>query len=212
MNEPTEFKYPLDEYGEPYFAGSHVDAITGMQDIKDRLDKAELDINNNSSTNNTDIQKINRRLDTAEENIKTNSEKQINLENALEGYIGVTDWVSYASNVASGVEADVMYAGNNGLKCALKEVRIGIDGVTPVVRYKTIAYNLRGFKLGEQVAQLPSGFIKNAQLFPAFGSGSMSSYRIEIMPNGKLTILGGTNDKTLSPSSYWVYGQHTWIE
>lgn len=212
MNEPTEFKYPLDEYGEPYFAGSHVDAIEGMQDIKDRLNKAETNINNNSSINNNDIQKINGRLDKAEENIKTNSEKQINLENALEGYIGVTDWVSYASNVASSVEADVMYAGNNGLKCALKEVRIGIDGVTPVVRYKTIAYNLRGFKLGEQVAQLPSGFIKNAQLFPAFGSGSMSSYRIEIMPNGKMTILGGTNDKTLSPSSYWVYGQHTWIE
>ncbi|MCJ1783081.1 hypothetical protein [Mammaliicoccus sciuri] len=212
MNEPTEFKYPLDEYGEPYFAGSHVDAIEGMQDIKDRLNKAETNINNNSSINNNDIQKINGRLDKAEENIKTNSEKQINLENALEGYIGVTDWVSYASNVASGVEVDVMYTNYNGLKCALKEVRIGIDGVTPVVRYKTISYNLRGFKLGEQVAQLPTGFVKNAQLFPAFGSGSMSSYRIEIMPNGKMTILGGTNDKTLSPSSYWVYGQHTWIE
>lgn len=212
MNEPTEFKYPLDEYGEPYFAGSHVDAIEGMQDIKDRLNKAETNINNNSSINNNDIQKINGRLDKAEENIKTNSEKQINLENALEGYIGVTDWVSYASNVESGVEVDVMYTNYNGLKCALKEVRIGIDGVTPVVRYKTISYNLRGFKLGEQVAQLPTGFVKNAQLFPAFGSGSMSSYRIEIMPNGKMTILGGTNDKTLSPSSYWVYGQHTWIE
>ncbi len=212
MNEPTEFKYPLDEYGEPYFAGSHVDAITGMQDIKDRLDKAESDISNNSSSSNTDIQNINTRLDTAEANIQTNSEKQVNLENALEGYMGTTDWVSYANSVASGVDADVMYTSNNGLKCALKEVRIGIEGVTPVVRYKTIAYNLRGFKLGEQVAQLPSGFIKNAQLFPAFGSGSMSSYRIEIMPNGKMTILGGTNDKTLSSSSYWVYGQHTWIE
>ncbi|WP_239739730.1 MULTISPECIES: hypothetical protein [unclassified Mammaliicoccus] len=212
MNEPTDFKYPLDEYGEPYFAGSHVDAITGMQDIKDRLDKAESDISNNSSSSNTDIQNINTRLDTAEANIQTNSEKQVNLENALEGYMGTTDWVSYANSVASGVDADVMYTSNNGLKCALKEVRIGIEGVTPVVRYKTIAYNLRGFKLGEQVARLPSGFIKNAQLFPAFGSGSMSSYRIEIMPNGKMTILGGTNDKTLSSSSYWVYGQHTWIE
>lgn len=261
MNEPTEFKYPLDEYGEPYFAGSHVDAIEGMQDIKNRLDQAETDISeslsndieiqkingrldkaesditnnftthnnsieqidnrlkkaesdiiNNSSGSSTDIQNINNRLDTAEANIQTNSEKQANLENALEGYMGTTGWVSYAGSVASGVEVDVMYTNYNGMKCALKEVRIGIEGVTPVVRYKTISYNLRSFKLGEQVAQLPTGFVKNAQLFPAFGSGGMSSYRIEIMPNGKMTILGGTNDKTLSPSSYWVYGQHTWIE
>ncbi|MCJ1765558.1 hypothetical protein [Mammaliicoccus sciuri] len=237
MNEPTEFKYPLDEYGEPYFAGSHVDAIQGMEDIKDRLEKAEADIADNSSGSNTDIQNINsrldkaesdistnlsdsntkfqtvnNRLDTAEANIQTNSEKQVNLENALEGYMRTTGWVSYADSVASGVEVDVMYGSYNGMKCALKEVRIGLDGVTHVVRYKTISYNLRSFKLGEQVAQLPTGFVKNAQLFPAFGNGNMSSYRIEIMPDGKMTILGGTNDKTLSPSSYWVYGQHTWIE
>ncbi|MEX5937642.1 hypothetical protein [Mammaliicoccus sciuri] len=187
MNEPTEFKYPLDEYGEPYFAGSHVDAIEGMQDIKDRLDQAE-------------------------GNIQQNNTNDTNLENALKGFVGVTDWVSYANNVASGVKANAMYTNSNGLKCGLKEVRIGIEGVTPVVRYKTITYNLRNFKLGEQVAQLPSGFIKNAQSFPAFGNGNMSSYRIEIMPDGKMTILGGLNDKTLATDRYWVYGQHTWIE
>ena len=37
MNEPTEFKYPLDEYGEPYFAGSHVNAIQGMDEILEKL-------------------------------------------------------------------------------------------------------------------------------------------------------------------------------
>lgn len=212
MNEPTEFKYPLDEYGEPYFAGSHVDAIEGMQDIKDRLEKAELDIIDNSTGSNTDIQKINSRLDKAESNIKTNNENQINLENALEGYMGTTGWVSYASNVASGVQTNTMYASSDGLKCEIKEVRIGIEGVTPVVRYKTIAYNLINFELGTQVAQLPTGFITKPQAFPAFGNGNMSAYRIEITKDGKMTIFGGSNDKTLPTSSYWVYGQHTWIE
>ncbi|QYG30984.1 hypothetical protein K0O13_13220 [Mammaliicoccus sciuri] len=237
MNEPTEFKYPLDEYGEPYFAGSHVDAIQGMEDIKDRLEKAEADIIDNSSGSNTDIQNINsrldkaeldittnltsnntkfqnvnNRLDTAESDIKTNSEKQVNLENALEGYMGTTGWVSYADSVASGVQTNTMYASSDGLKCEIKEVRIGIEGVTPVVRYKTIAYNLRNFELGTQVAQLPTGFITKAQTFPAFGNGNMSSYRIEITKDGKMSIFGGTNDKTLPISSYWVYGQHTWIE
>lgn len=160
--------------------------------------------------NNIDV--MSSRVNKAESDIKIINTNQLNLDDNFKNYTGTTGWVSYAGSVASGVEVDVMYGSYNGLKCALKEVRIGIDGVTSVVRYKTISYNLRSFKLGEQVAQLPNGFVKNAQLFPAFGSGGMSSYRIEIMPDGRMTILGGTNDKTLSPSSYWVYGQHTWIE
>ena len=211
MNEPTEFKYPLDEYGEPYFAGSHVDAIEGMQDIKVRLEKAELDIADNSTASNTDIQNINNRLDKAESDIKTNSEKQVNLENALEGYMGTTGWVSYANSVASGVQTNTLYNGKE-LKCEIKEVRIGIEGVTPVVRYKTITYNLRNFDLGTQVAQLPTGFVTKTQTFPAFGNGNMSAYRIEITKDGKMNIFGGSNDKTLSTNNYWVYGQHTWIE
>lgn len=30
MNEPTEIKYPLDENGEPYFAGTHIKAVAGL--------------------------------------------------------------------------------------------------------------------------------------------------------------------------------------
>lgn len=212
MNEPTEFKYPLDEYGEPYFAGSHVDAIEGMQDIKDRLEKAESDIIDNSTGSNTDIQNINNRLDKAESNVKTISTNQLNLDDNFKNYTGTTGWVSYAGNVASGVQTNTMYASSDGLKCEIKEVRIGIEGVTPVVRYKTITYNLRNFSPGTQVAQLPTGFVTKPQAFPAFGNGNMSAYRIEITKDGKMTIFGGSNDKTLPISSYWVYGQHTWIE
>ena len=212
MNEPTEFKYPLDEYGEPYFAGSHVDAIEGMQDIKDRLEKAETDIIDNSTGSNTDIQNINNRLDKAESNVKTINTNQLNLDDNFKNYTGTTGWVSYAGNVASGVQTNTMYAGSDRLKCEIKEVRIGIEGVTPVVRYKTITYNLRNFKLGEQVAQLPNGFMNKSHTFPAFGNGNMGAYRIEVTKSGAMTIFGGLNDKNLPTSSYWVYGQYTWIE
>ena len=212
MNEPTEFKYPLDEYGEPYFAGSHVDAIEGMQDIKDRLKKAESDIIDNSTGSNTDIQNINNRLDKAESNVKTINTNQLNLDDNFKNYTGTTGWVSYAGNVASGVQTNTMYASSDGLKCEIKEVRIGIEGVTPVVRYKTIAYNLRNFKLSEQVAQLPNGFMNKAHIFPAYGNGNMGAYRIEVTKSGAMTIHGGLNDKNLPISSYWVYGQYTWIE
>ena len=211
MNEPTEFKYPLDEYGDPYFAGSHIDAIEGMQDIKDRLKKAESDIIDNSSGSNADIQNISKRINKAESDIKTINTNQLNLEDAFKDFIGVTNWTSYANNVAPGVQTNAMYT-SDGLKCELKEVRIGVTGLTPIVRYKTITYNLRNFKLGEQVAQLPNGFMNKSHTFPAFGNGNMGAYRIEVTKSGAMTIHGGLNDKSLPTSSYWVYGQYTWIE
>ena len=211
MSKPTEFKYPLDENGEPYFAGSHVNAIEGMQDIKDRLEKAETDIINNSSGSNADIQNISKRINKAESDIKTINTNQLNLEDAFKDFIGVTNWTSYANNVAPGVQTNVMYT-SDGFKCEIKEVRIGVTGLTPIVRYKTITYNLRNFKLGEQVAQLPNGFMNKSHTFPAFGNGNMGAYRIEVTKSGAMTIFGGLNDKSLPTSSYWVYGQYTWIE
>ena len=193
MNEPTEFKYPLYEYGEPYFAGSHVNAIQGMESIKE------------------DIENVNIKADRAERNIKIVDENYDNLEDAFKDFIGVTNWTSYANNVAPGVKTNTMYT-DGGLKCELKEVRIGVEGLTPIVIYKTITYNLRNFKLGEQVAQLPSGFVNKDQTFPAFGHGNMGAYKIEVTKSGAMTIWAGLNDRNLDTDRYWVYGQHTWIE
>ena len=193
MNEPTEFKYPLDEYGEPYFAGSHVNAIQGMESIKE------------------DIENVNIKADRAERNIKIIDESNHNLEDAFKDFIGVTNWTSYANNVAPGVQTNTAYS-SDGFKCEIKEVRIGVTGLTPIVRYKTITYNLRNFKLGEQVAQLPNGFMNKSHSFPAYGNGNMGAYRVEVTKSGAMTIFGGLNDKNLDRSSYWVYGQYTWIE
>lgn len=200
MNEPTEFKYPLDEYGEPYFAGSHVNAIKGMEDVKEDIERVKKDLGT-----------ANEKVDRAEKNIKIVDENNHNLEESFKGLIGVTNWTSYSNNVAPGVQANAMYASDD-IKCEIKEVRIGVTGLTPIVRYKTITYNLRNFKLGEQVAQLPNGFMTKAHAFPAFGNGNMGAYRIEVTKSGAMTIHGGLNDKNLSTNSYWVYGQYTWIE
>ena len=193
MNEPTEFKYPLDEYGEPYFAGSHVNAIQGMESIKE------------------DIENVNIKADRAEKNIKIVDENNHNLEDSFKDFIDITNWTSYANNVAPGVQTNTAYS-SDGFKCEVKEVRIGVTGLTPIVRYKTITYNLRNFKLGEQVAQLPVGFMAKAHSFPAYGNGNMGAYKVEVTKSGAMTIFGGLNDKNLDTSSYWVYGQYTWIE
>ena len=201
MSKPTEFKYPLDENGEPYFAGSHVNAIEGMESIKEDIDSVK-----------EGVESVNVKADRAERNIKIVDENNHNLEDAFKDFIGVTNWTSYANNVAPDVQTDIMYASSDGLKCELKEVRIGVTGLTPIVRYKTITYNLRNFKLGEQVAQLPNGFMNKSHACPAFGNGNMGAYRIEVTKSGAMTIHGGLNDKSLPTSSYWVYGQYTWIE
>ena len=200
MNEPTEFKYPLDEYGDPYFAGSHVDAIEGMESIKKDIESVK-----------EGVESVNVKADRAERNIKIVDENNKNLEDSFKDFIGVTNWTSYANNVAPGVKTNTMYT-SNGLKCELKEIRIGVEGLTPIVRYKTITYNLRNFKLGEQVAQLPSGFVNKDQAFPAFGHGNMGAYKIEVTKSGSMTIWAGLNDRNLDTDRYWVYGQHTWIE
>ena len=200
MNEPTEFKYPLDEYGDPYFAGSHVDAIEGMESIKKDIESVK-----------EGVESVNVKADRAERNIKIVDENNKNLEDAFKDFIGVTNWTSYANNVAPGVKTNTMYT-DGGLKCELKEIRIGVEGLTPIVRYKTITYNLRNFKLGEQVAQLPSGFVNKDQAFPAFGHGNMGAYKIEVTKSGAMTIWAGLNDKKLDTDRYWVYGQYTWIE
>ena len=200
MNEPTEFKYPLDEYGEPYFAGSHIDAIEGMESIKKDIESVK-----------EGVESVNIKADRAERNIKIVDENNHNLEDSFKDFIGVTNWTSYANNVAPGVQTNTAYS-SDGFKCEIKEVRIGVTGLTPIVRYKTITYNLRNFKLGEQVAQLPNGFMNKSHSFPAYGNGNMGAYRVEVTKSGAMTIFGGLNDKNLDTSSYWVYGQYTWIE
>ena len=214
MNEPTEFKYPLDEYGDPYFAGTHINAVQGLEDFTEDINSVGDKVNSVSDKVNSvsdKVNSVNDKVDRAERNIKIVDENIHNLEDAFKGLIGVTGWVSYANNLAPGVKANAMY-GSDGLKCELKEVRIGVKGLTPIVRYKTITYNLRNFKLGEQVAQLPNGFMNKSHAFPAYGNGNMGAYRIEVTKSGAMTIHGGLNDKSLPTSSYWVYGQYTWIE
>lgn len=42
MNKPTEIKYPLDEYGEPYFAATHIKAVQGLEQFDDSEDIKDL--------------------------------------------------------------------------------------------------------------------------------------------------------------------------
>ncbi|MBM6637507.1 hypothetical protein [Staphylococcus xylosus] len=60
MNEPTEIKYSLDENGEPYFAGTHIKAVAGL-DFADDEDLITIIFNLQN-----EISKINTKIDNQE--------------------------------------------------------------------------------------------------------------------------------------------------
>lgn len=60
MNEPTEIKYSLDESGEPYFAGTHIKAVAGL-DFADDEDLITIIFNLQN-----EISKINTKIDDQE--------------------------------------------------------------------------------------------------------------------------------------------------
>ncbi|MBO3062712.1 hypothetical protein [Mammaliicoccus fleurettii] len=100
MNEPTEFKYPLDEYGEPYFAGSHIDAIEGMQEYKDEINQKFDSIQTGGSTNDTALKA---------------------LEQKVNNLIGDTGWTDF--QVAPTYKKNQGVVG--GFNCGIREIRVG---------------------------------------------------------------------------------------
>ena len=60
MIKPTEIKYPLDENGEPYFAGTHIKAVAGL-DFADDEDLITIIFNLQN-----EISKINTKMDNQE--------------------------------------------------------------------------------------------------------------------------------------------------
>ena len=100
MNEPTEFKYPLDEYGEPYFAGSHINAIQGMKEYKEEVDRKISSVQGSGDTNNTALKALEKRM------------------NEL---IGDTGWIDF--QVAPLYKKNQGVAG--GFNCGIREIRVG---------------------------------------------------------------------------------------
>ena len=169
MNEPTEFKYPLDEYGEPYFAGSHVNAIQGMEDIKDDINK------------NTELIK--------------------NIESVVNSLIGDTGWKDYDVLPKAKKNEGV----SDGFTCGIREIRIG------KVIIKSIRVNLGKVTNNEQVAQLPSGFIKKTQTFISRSNSSDNGVQFSLRNDGSVWGYINKADRELS-SDRWVYYEHTWID
>ena len=177
MSKPTEFKYPLDENGEPYFAGSHVNAIQGMEEV---------------ISNQKEIKDI--------------------LSSFQADHIQDTGWMDY--DVLPTSDKNAMYA-SSGFKCGIRQIHYVYGNAVTGQRYvtqKMIKVNIRKFKHNEQIAQLPTGFMKNTQVFWARGGNGYQPIMVQVLNDGKIIPRLMTQDVNNADNNNWIYAQFEWTE
>lgn len=135
----------------------------------------------------------------------------LQLTDVLGEYINDSQWKTY--NVVDTVEKDAMF-GSSGFPCGTREIEIGSSefGNKNVLVMKTIRVNIRNFNHEQIVAQLPSDFMKNTQVFWARGGDNHQPIMVQLNKNGEIIPRLSENDKNKTSDSNWIYAQFTWTE
>ena len=75
-----------------------------------------------------------------------------------------------------------------------------------------IRVNIRNFSNGEQIAQLPTGFMKYTQVFYSRSGSGRQPIMVEIRGNGALNVYIDSSNQSGSSNSNWIYAQFEWTE
>src|SRR5699024_796040 len=128
-------------------------------------------------------------------------------------YVSDSGWIEYDYDKPNGVIINGLY-GSDGFKCGIREIVLNPYkfGNGNQVRIKMIRVNLRNFLHTQQIAQLPSGFMKNTQVFWARGGNGYNPIMVQVLADGKIIPRIMPEDIDRPASSNWIYAQHTWIE
>ena len=143
-------------------------------------------------------------------------QEQLNIADALASFqadhIQDSGWIDY--DVLPTSNKNAMYA-SSGFKCGIRQIHYVYGNAATGQRYvtqKMIRVNIRNFANGQQVAQLPSGFVKEVQRLQMSGNGNRLPYTLEMLPDGKVTVFVHTSEQSNSASSNWIYAQFEWTE
>ncbi|OFJ79468.1 hypothetical protein HMPREF2846_06850 [Staphylococcus sp. HMSC056G08] len=116
-----------------------------------------------------------------------------------------TGWLPFS--LINGVRSNTTYksAGENGFDCAYRIITNGSE------TKKLLRVNGTNLKQSQVIAQLPSGFAKNAQTFPVRVPINHSGAYLTIRPSGevKFYIVGDSSEWI---STDYAYGQYEWTE
>ena len=128
-------------------------------------------------------------------------------------YVSDSGWIEYDYDKPNGVTINDLYA-SDGFKCGIREIVLNPYkfGNGNQVRIKMIRVNLRNFANGQQIAQLPTGFMSTTQTFYSRAGSGRQPIMVEIRANGAVNVYIDKADQSGSNNNNWIYAQHTWIE
>lgn len=129
----------------------------------------------------------------------------------LGDFIFDTGWKDYDTHID--VKKNSLYA-SDGFHCGIREVILNpsIFGNGNQTRLKMIRVNLRDFVNGQQIAQLPTGFMSNTQVFYSRSGSGKQPIMVELRGDGKVNIYIDKADQSATSFSNWIYAQFTWVE
>ena len=129
----------------------------------------------------------------------------------LGDFIFDTGWKEYDTHID--VVKNNLYA-DDGFHCGIREIILNpsVFGNGNQTRLKMIRVNLRDFVNGQQIAQLPTGFMSNTQVFYSRSGSGKQPIMVELLGDGKVNIYIDKADQSGKSSSNWIYAQFTWVE
>ena len=188
-------RYLKDNDGDTYFPITHIDAVQGID--QDSTDNALTDMNDKIVQMNTLITEANKKI--------AEQKKIIDFFDAAIGeMVGDTGWVDY--QVPSSMKNEAV---KSGFSCSIREVGVGSRLSEKRFVIKSIRFNIAGIKDGQQIAQLPTGFITKIQTVDIVGSARKAPVSIKLRDTGVVEAF--LKEYETSKES-WIYGQHTWLE
>lgn len=123
-----------------------------------------------------------------------------------------TGWVDYKNGIHVDVKPNLLYS-SDGFHCGIRQVLhyYGAEEVKYVNR-KMLRVNMRNFVNGQQIAQLPTGFMNKTQVFYSRSGSGKQPIMVEVRGNGAVNVYIDKADQSGSANSNWIYAQFEWTE
>lgn len=202
MSREVNHRYLKDKDGETYFPITHINAVEGMD--TEGSENPFTDINDKINQMNTLITQANETIAEQQKIIKDNANAIEIFDLAMGDMVGDTGWIDY--QVPPSMKNEAV---KSGFPCSIREVKAGssMNGSQFVI--KSIRFNITSIKDGQQIAQLPKGFITNIQTIDAVGSARKAPVSLKLRDSGVVEAFLKEYDTS---KESWIYGQYTWLE
>lgn len=134
-----------------------------------------------------------------------------NLASFQADHIQDTGWMDYEVGTSG---KNKIYS-DDGFKCGIRQIHYVYGNAKTGQRYitqKMIRVNIRNFANGQQVAQLPSGFMKYTQTFYSRSGTGRQPIMVEIRSSGAVNVYIDSSNQSGSNNNNWIYAQFEWTE